>query len=97
MPKENSLLQEIGHLKKQVQALERQNSSSVLENVSSVDKNLISEKEGVKEMVVKEMMVFDSGVNEEMKKPKNKRISSLRNGSEGVEVHGQCRSACISS
>ncbi|KAF9604829.1 hypothetical protein IFM89_010370 [Coptis chinensis] len=46
MPKENSLLQEIGHLKKQVQALERQNSSSVL---------------------------------------------CLRKGSEGVEVHGQCR------
>ncbi|KAF9607050.1 hypothetical protein IFM89_030823 [Coptis chinensis] len=36
---------------------------------------------------VKEMRAFDSGVNEEMKKTKNKRVSCLRKGSEGVKVH----------
>ncbi|KAF9605160.1 hypothetical protein IFM89_014151, partial [Coptis chinensis] len=91
---------------KMVQALERQKSSSVSENVSSVDnilkvlkkvdlstvnKNLISESgSGPIPMMLeseKEMRAFDSGVNEEMKKTKNKRISSLRKGSEGVEVH----------
>ncbi|KAF9605129.1 hypothetical protein IFM89_014120 [Coptis chinensis] len=64
-------------------------------DLSTVNKNLISESgsgpipmilESEKEEV-KEMRDFDSGVNEEMKKRKNKRISSLRKGSEGVEVH----------